>query len=430
MVPAVAVRVRGACGSGGHASVRPTPPAPPGSWGHARASAARASPYRRIRRTSCGRDLLDDLASSTSRCRSRPRRTPLPPPAGRRRADRRRSARALGQRRRSGCLGHVRPVGAAALRRAHPPCPVRMHARGRCARGRPPRPHRRIPTNPIRSRLLGRGLLGRDRRGCACGPTTNRWTRRRRPAPCRRCRRLCRRSVDPARWACASAPRPSPFVGRDPFAARAPFVACAPGRRPCSWAPALPGSALSAPHSGLPARAPGRGSPAHPRGRSVVGRSGEARFPPAPAAPRPRSLDPSLLPSLGARGRSGSSTVGCGCAVLRDERSVTRAAASAACRAEDLLVQPFVPVRGRAACLANLLGPPAASRATSTRFFPHLGRRGSAAGPGGARLYDKDNSPRRLKGQPGSEPPQHACEVPIGVPPSVRHARCELVLLS
>ena len=182
MVPAVAVRVRGACGSGGHASVRPTPPAPPGSWGHARASAARASPYRRIRRTSCGRDLLDDLASSTSRCRSRPRRTPLPPPAGRRRADRRRSARARGQRRRSGCLGHVRPVGAAALRRAHPPCPVRMHARVRCARGRPPRPHRRIPTNPIRSRRLGRGLLGRVRRGCACGPTTNRWTRRRRPA--------------------------------------------------------------------------------------------------------------------------------------------------------------------------------------------------------------------------------------------------------
>ena len=44
-------------------------------------------------------------------------------------------------------------------------------------------------------------------------------------------------------------------------------------------------------------------------------------------------------------------------------------------------------------CLASFLRPPAASRATSTRFFPHHGRRESAAGPDEARLSKKDNSP-------------------------------------
>jgi hypothetical protein len=228
-----------------------------------------------------------------------------------------------------------------------------MDARERCARGRPPR-SQKTPTNPIQSRRLGRGLLGRARRGCACGPTTNPWARRHRPAPCRRCRRPCRRSAVPAPWASASAPYPCPVLS--PVAARAPFAARAPGRCPCFQAPAPPGSVPSAPLSHLLVRALARGSPVPQRGRSVVGRSGEARFLPAPAAQRPRSLDPSLLPSLGARGRSGSGTVGCGCAVLRDGCSVTRAATSAAYRAEDLLVQPFVPVRGRAACLANLPG--------------------------------------------------------------------------
>jgi len=56
---------------------------------------------------------------------------------------------------------------------------------------------------------------------------------------------------------------------------------------------------------------------------------------------------------------------------LPDERSVTGAAAIAAHRDEDLLVQLSVLSGGRAACLAiPSSGPPAASRATSLASFP------------------------------------------------------------
>ncbi len=318
MVPADAARGLGACENGVRGSVRRRPPAPRGSWGRASAPAAPASPCRRYRRTSCGRDRHDDLASSRSRCRSRHRR---PHRAGRRRADRRRSARAPLGRRCSGSLCHVLLGGAAARRRARPLCPVRTNVREWFVRGRPPGTTR-CRTNPIRSRHLGRGLLGRARHDCVCGTSTSPWARRHPLSRFRRIgRRRCRRSADPAPWACASAP--CPFRVLSPFAAA---------------------SQVAAP-SQVPARALGRALPVHPRGRSAVGRSGGVRSLPAPAAQRPRSLDPSLLPSLGARGRSGYSTAGCGCAVSCDERSVTRAAASAVCRAEDLLVQPFVPVR-------------------------------------------------------------------------------------
>ena len=137
-----------------------------------------------------------------------------------------------------------------------------------------------------------------------------------------------------------------------------------------------------------------------------------------------------LLPSLGARGRTGSETDGCGGAVLRDERSVTGAAAIAAHRDEDLLVQLSVLSGGRAACLAiprrgrrrrrapphSLLSPPRAALL--------------AAGPAGARLCIEDNSPLadRTEPTPGTRPggPPDPMASPLGT----NHPRCELVIPS
>ena len=302
---------------------------------------------------------------------------------------------------------HVLPGGAAARRR-----PVSSGRTTLRSRSGGVRPRSRPVAVPVRSRHLGRGLLGRGRLGCAGARPAGRRTRRLRAGP-----------------------SSSVFAGPAVAVAGAfsGSTAACPAPRACLGALSrVASSAACAASLGSPVRARGAGR----RFARRVGRPLEDRGEAVPCRRlwrgAPRSLDPSLLPSLGARGRSGYSTAGCGCAVFRDERSVTRAAASAACRAEDLLVQPFVPVRGRAACLAILrLGPPAASRATSTRFFPHLGRRGSAAGPGGARLCSKDNSPRGPGGSrsPGPDRDLVRREYP-SASPSERHARCELVLLS
>ena len=347
----------GASAIGGRGSVRPMPPAPRGSWGRASAPAAPVPPSRPPPLpTSCGRGRPGGLAASTFRSRRRPRPRTRPAtrrlPAGRRRADWRGSAKALGWRR-CGCLSHVRPGGGAARRRARPVlCPwlSGFVGLGGAAAGplggvdgRLGRPAGR--TGPG-SATLGHGLLGHGRRGCVCGSTPSPWTRR-----------------SSVRLRCSDRSSAPSSLGRTGASAFCRVgVRCSsvrrcllfwrslPDRSPVPAAPAPPGSAPAAP----PVRARGRGSPVHPTGRSAVGRSGGGRSLPAPVAQRLRSLDPSLLPSLGARGRSGSSTVGCGGAVLRDGCSVAHAAAPAACGAEDLLVQPFVPVRGRAACLAIL----------------------------------------------------------------------------
>ncbi len=299
---------------------------------------------RRLRRTSCGRGRRGGASSSVKRPRRRPRPTTRRPPrpAGRPHAGWQVSAHVPWRPRCPGFLSTVLPGDAAARRPSRP-------GLARMSEHEPDPPRRRCRSirqrmNPSRTRRhLDRGLRGRDLLGSAGGSSVSPRTRRRPPAICRQSR--LRR------------PAPEPASSASPSPARAPLAP--------------------------PVRARGRGWPVRRTGRSAVGRSGGARSWPAPVAARPRSLDPSLLPSLGARGRSGSGDNGCGHAVLRDGCSVAHATTSAARRAEDLLVQPFVPVRGpRRLAWRSSLGSPAASRATSTRFFPHLGRRVSAAGPG------------------------------------------------
>jgi hypothetical protein len=302
--------------------------------GPGRARAAPALPYRcrRLRRTSCGRGRRGGGASWVNRSRRRPRPTVRRPPrpAGHLHAGWQVSALAPGWPRCPCSLSTV-PLGDAAAR-----CPTRLGLARMTGFG-PDAPRRRPRCRSIRRRWnpsrtrrrLDRDLHGRDLPGSAGGSTVSPRTRRRPPATCRRPRH--RR---PSRGPASSA---SPFQALAPFQVLAPFQAPSPELARYSWA-----RAPAAPQ----ARARGRGWPVRRTGRSAVGRSGGARSQPAPVAARPRSLDPSLLPSLGARGRSGSGENGCGHAVLRDGCSVAHATTSAARRAEDLLVQPFVPVRG------------------------------------------------------------------------------------
>jgi hypothetical protein len=340
VVPADAGPGLGSHGIGGHGSGPPTPLVPRVSSGPGCARVVRALPCRRSRRTSCGRGRRGGVSSSAPRSRRRPRPPARPPtrrplrPAGRPHADVRASARVPRWRR---CLCCPSPVhlGGAAAPGPSRPVPARMSGYGPAAPRRRAscRSIRRWTRSPSRSRCLhGLCLHGLCLHGFAGGSTTSPRAPRRPPvARLRPCPRPA--SLGPA----PSASR-VPF----PFRAPAPFQVPAPEPDPCSRAPR--GSAPAAP----PVHARGHGWLVRPRGRSVAGRSGAARSQPAPSA-RPRSLDPSLLPSLGARGRSGSRENGCGHAVFRDEGSVAHATTSAARRAEDLLVQPFVPVRGRAA---------------------------------------------------------------------------------
>ena len=127
------------------------------------------------------------------------------------------------------------------------------------------------------------------------------------------------------------------------------------------------------PPSARPGRARALWWPARPTGTSGAGRSGGVRPRASLGAAPPRSLDPWLLPSLGARGRSGSRHGRLWTRGLRDERSIAGAAAFAARRAEDLLVQLSVlsgaaPPARRSPCSDS--GPPAASRATSLASSP------------------------------------------------------------
>ena len=112
---------------------------------------------------------------------------------------------------------------------------------------------------------------------------------------------------------------------------------------------------------------------------------------------------------------------------MRDGCSVADAATFAARRAEDLLVQPLVLSGGRAA-LPGVLPEAAGGVARHlTRFFPHHGRRESAAGPDEARLSLKDNSPF---GYPVASGPdggyrrlrEHACD-PTASPSLEAYAR-------
>jgi hypothetical protein len=278
------------------------------------------------------------------------------------------------------------------------------------------RPIRR-QTNPPRTRRrlrlrLGLGLHGRDLLGSAGGSRASPKTLRRPPVAWAH---PCPRRTSPG-------PAPSGWRALFLFPALSLVLALSPERACYSSAPALPVP---------PGRARGRGLPVRPTGRSAVGRSGGARSQPAPLAARPRSLDPSLLPSLGARGRSGSRENGCGHAVLRDGCSVARATTSAARRAEDLLVQPFVPVRSRAA----MPGDPLWDR-QRRRAPPQLAS--SPISGGACRLparlghvcVTRITAAQKNRRSPGRGTAGCQASVPIGLPFRPAHARCELVLLS
>jgi hypothetical protein len=322
VAPAAVDRGRGSCGTGGRGSVHPTRLVPRGSWDPGQARPAPALPCRRLHRTSCGRGRRG-FGASSFRCRPRPRAPPgrLPRPAERPRAGWRVSARVPVSMRCPYCPASVRP-GVVAVRRRSLRVPARRSRNGAGARMRRPR-CRPIHRRTTRLRRLGRGLHGHGLHDSAGGSTASPRTHRR---PTVTGHRPCR----------LASPRPAPSDWRVPC----PFRALSPERGSHSWAhaPAAPPVAVLV-----------RGWPAHPRGRSAVGRSGGGRSQPAPVEAWLRSLDPSLLPSLGARGRSGSRDGGCGQAALLEECSVAHASTSVARRAEDLLVQPFVPVRGRAA---------------------------------------------------------------------------------
>ena len=310
------------------------PPAPRGSVGPGYVRPAPELPCRCpcSRRTSCGHARRGGASSSVSpsRCRPRPTTRRPPRPVGSPHAGSRVSARVPVWPRCPCCPARVLLGGAAVPCRSRPG-PARMSGCEPGARTCRPRCRAiRRRTNPPLTRCrLDLGLHGLGLPGSAGGLSDPR-THRRPPATCRRSYPR-RPSPEPAPSAW---PVPCPSLALSLF--RAPFPER--GSHSSARAPAAP-----------PVRALGRGSLVRPTGRSAVGRSGGARSQPAPVAARPRSLDPSLLPSLGARGRSGSGENGCGHAVLSDGCSIAHATTSAARWAEDLLVQPFVHVRGRAA---------------------------------------------------------------------------------
>jgi hypothetical protein len=342
------------------------------------ARAAPALPYRRwclcrrLRRTSCGRGRRGGASSSAPRSRRRPRprlTTRWPPrPAGRPHAGWQVSVHVPVWRRCPCCLARARPGGAVARRRSRLGL-ARMSGYGQDAPKRRPRcrPIRRRATPPRTRRRLGSGLLGRGLHGFAGGSKASLKTRRRQ---CVTCRRPRPRRTSPGRASAWRVPCP--------FRALAPVRALAPERVSHSWAhaPAVP-----------PVRARGRGSLVHPTGRSAVGRSGGVRSQPAPLAARPRSLDPSCYSLRSERGgdpdpgTTATSTRSC----VMDVPSPTQRQPPCAGLKTCSYNRSFLS-GGRAACLAILSGIACGVARHLNSFFPHLGRRGSAAGPVGARL--------------------------------------------
>jgi hypothetical protein len=321
------------CGSGDPAWGHPKPPVPPGSSGleFAPAGWARPAPPSRSRhRSSLGPDRRGGVAAWAPPRRRRPSPTERPPHrAARRRAGSRASAPAprdpsSRRRRRHDPHDRSRP-GAAAARAGSHPRPARRSKIGPALPGtRPTWRSTRLP----RRRRARHARGGHDLRGGASS--------------------LCRRSRPP---------RPDPLV-RPPCPRRAPS--------PGALAPlSVRRRALSRGSSGA------LSSPLHPTDRSGSGRSGGARSPPASRAVRLRSRGPSLLPSLGARGQSGSRASGCSRAPLCDHRSEHRATASAARGTRNHLVQSSSSSGAAPPARRAYRRAPAASRATSTRCLPH-----------------------------------------------------------
>ncbi len=294
MAPADVDRGRGSCGTGGRGSVHPTRLAPRGSWDPGHARPAPALP--------CAVAFAGLLAAAAAAASA-----PL------------RSGAALARGRlRSGCLVRLSVVALAGgcllafLCRCAAPAAPRASALASSLFG----------VAPFGSRSEEPERAGRSDASTAVSadppadePAPPPRPRPPRPRPPRLRRRLDGESEDSPSPACdrssplSSRPRRSRRLrtARVPCPFRRSLVSATSRTVSHSWAhaPAAPP---------VPARV--RGWPAHPRGRSAVGRSGGGRSQPAPVAAWLRSLDPSLLPSLGARGRSGSRDGGCGHAVL------------------------------------------------------------------------------------------------------------------